>query len=287
MYVGSQTTGTSLPARQTPDRRTWRWNPKGPAELPGVAWPIATPLVLRDRHPMSPTSRRIVILALLLVAALFVRLGFWQVDRLGERRASTRLALAARAEPPRELGTGADWTAAELHERWVEAAGTYDRDHEVVLRGQAFQGTPGVHVVTPLRITGSDSAVLVLRGFVPAPDAIRADLEGLDEPGRVRVRGLATSIPSGGGQPLEREEGTTWARLDLEALRARVPYPLLPVLARQAPDSALPNLPRRLSPAEPSDGPHLNYAVQWFLFAAMTVAFAVLVVGRRAGPPSG
>jgi cytochrome oxidase assembly protein ShyY1 len=34
----------------------------------------------------------------------------------------------------------------------------------------------------------------------------------------------------------------------------------------------------------PSEGPHLNYAIQWFLFAAMAAAFAVLVVGRTGGP---
>ncbi|HEX2218697.1 MAG TPA: SURF1 family protein [Gemmatimonadales bacterium] len=233
---------------------------------------------------MSPTARRFAILVLLLIAALFVRLGFWQVERLQERRAATRLALAARAEPARRLGAGADWTAEELNERWVEATGVYDREHEIVLRGQAFQGTPGVHVVTPLRIAGSDSAVLVLRGFVPSADAVRADLDALDEPGTVRVRGLATPIPTGDGRPLEHQGGATWARLDLDALRARLPYPILPVLVRQTPDTALPRFPRRLPPPEPGDGPHLNYAVQWFLFAGMTVAFAVLVVGRTRGP---
>jgi cytochrome oxidase assembly protein ShyY1 len=83
---------------------------------------------------------------------------------------------------------------------------------------------------------------------------------------------------------VEHAGRTTWARLDLAALRVRVPYPLLPVVLRQAPDSALPPLPRRLAPAELGDGPHLNYAIQWFLFGGMAVAFAVLVVGRR--PPT-
>jgi surfeit locus 1 family protein len=230
---------------------------------------------------MSPTRRRLAILGLLLAAAVCVRLGFWQVERLEERRAVNRVALVARAEPARTLGAGADWTAEELHERWVEATGVYDRAHEIVIRGEAFRGAPGVNVVTPLRLEGNDSAVLVLRGFVPAPDAVRADLGSLDEPGTVRVRGLARAIPSGNGQPLTHGTLTTWARLDLAALRERLPYPLLPVLVRQTPDSSLPALPRRLPPVELSDGPHLNYAVQWFLFAGMAVAFAVLVVGRR------
>jgi surfeit locus 1 family protein len=236
---------------------------------------------------MSPTTRRIAIVGLLLIAALFVRLGFWQVARLSERRAVNQAVLAARAKPAVDLGVGAARTSEELSDRWVEARGVYDREHEIVLRGVAFQGAPGVYVVTPLRLDGSGAALLVLRGFVPAPDAVRADVDSLVEPGTVRVRGLATAIGSGAGQPLEHAGRTTWARLDLDALRERVPYPLLPVVVRQTPDSALPRLPRRLPPPELDDGPHLNYAIQWFLFAGMAVAFAVLVVGRtkKVWPP--
>jgi surfeit locus 1 family protein len=227
---------------------------------------------------MSPLARRLTLLALALVAAGFVRLGFWQLSRLEDRRAANRTAAAARAEPARVLGAGG--TSAELNERWVEATGEFDHAHELVLRGQAFQGTPGVLVVTPLRLAG-DSAVLVLRGFVPSADAVRAEIDSLREPGRVRVRGLATAIASGGGRPVEHRGRTTWARLDLEALRARLPYPVLPVLLRQAPDSGLPALPRRLPPPELSQGPHLSYAIQWFAFAVMTVAFGVLVARKR------
>jgi surfeit locus 1 family protein len=234
---------------------------------------------------MSLLPRRFTLLALALVAAAFVRLGFWQLSRLDERRTSNRAAAAARAEPPRELGAGADWTAAELNERWVEATGEFDHAHEIVLRGQAFQGTPGVLVVTPLRLSAIDSAVLVLRGFVPSPDAVRAEIDSLREPGPVRVRGLATAIASGGGRPVEHAGRTTWARLDLPALRARLPYPLLPVLLRQTPDSGLPALPRRLPPPELDEGPHLSYAIQWFAFAVMTVAFGALVVRKRSPSP--
>lgn len=233
---------------------------------------------------MSPLARRLTLLGLVLVAALFVRLGFWQLSRLEERRAANRAAAEARAEPARELGAGADWTAEELNQRWVVASGAFDHAHEIVIRGQAFQGTPGVLVVTPLRLTASDSAVPVLRGFVPAADAVRAEIDSLREPGAVRVRGLATPIASGGGQPLDYSGHTTWARLDLAALRARLPYPVLPVLLRQTPDSGLPALPRRLPAPELSEGPHLSYAIQWFAFAVMAVAFGVLVV-RKSGRP--
>ncbi|MBA3317936.1 MAG: SURF1 family protein [Gemmatimonadales bacterium] len=229
---------------------------------------------------MFLTSRRAALAGLLLIAAVCVRLGFWQVGRLSERRAANAAAEDMRARPTLDLGVGAGRTAAELNGRWVEARGVYDRNHEVVIRGQAFGGTPGVHLATPLRLEGSGAAVMVLRGFVPAPDAVRANTGALVEPGTVRIRGLAEPVGVGNGNPIEHAGRTTWARLDLEALRERVPYPLLPVVVRQAPDSSLPRSPRRLPPPVLDDGPHLGYAIQWFLFAGMAVAFAVLVVGQ-------
>jgi surfeit locus 1 family protein len=233
---------------------------------------------------MSSLARRLTLLALLLVAAAFVRLGFWQLGRLEERRTANQAAARARAAPALELAVGADWSVEELSDRWVVASGRYDHDHELVIRGQALQGTPGVLVATPLRLARSDSSVLVLRGFVPAADAVRADIDALGESGIVRVRGLASPIPSGGGEPLDHAGQTTWARLDLAAIRERLPYPVMPVLLRQAPDSGLPSLPRRLAAPELSDGPHLSYAIQWFAFAALALAFGAFVV---AGPRPG
>lgn len=211
-------------------------------------------------------------------AAVCVRLGFWQMGRLQERRAANRVAGEARAAPPVRLpGAG---HVGSLANRRVEAVGRYDHANEIVVRGTSFQGLPGVAVVTPLRLAGRDTALLVTRGFVPAPDAVTAELDPLREEGEVRVEGVALPLDSGGGRPLERNGRTTWGALDGAALRDRLPYPFFPVALRQTPDPSLPRLPRRLEPPALDDGPHLSYAVQWFLFAGMAVAFAVVVVAR-------
>ncbi len=227
---------------------------------------------------------------LLLLAGLgFVRLGFWQLERLRERRAANQLAAAARQAPPLRLPTDFGGLA-EAEDRRIEVAGRYDRANEILVRGQALNGLPGLHVVTPLRMEGTDTAVLVNRGFIPAPDAVTADTAGLDEAGPQVVRGIAIAMGTGHGQPIDRRGQITWARLDRQALSEQLPYPILPFSVLQSPDSSLPSLPRRLTPAPLDDGPHLNYAVQWFLFAALAVVFAVVVVarqgsrGRAAGP---
>ena len=232
---------------------------------------------------MSSLARLLLIAFFGLAALVCARLGIWQVQRLHERRAANAIALAARAAPPVRLDAVTTGDSS-LIERHVVATGRYDHAHDVVLRGRAYQGTPGVEIVTPLVFEGSRTAVLVNRGFVPAPDAASVLTDSLGEPGLVTVRGLAMALPSGKGAPLERPSDTTWARLDLQALGDRMPYTLAPIYIRQQPDPALPRFPRRLDPLPIDDGPHLSYAIQWFSFAVMVVVFGIVIL-RQSGRP--
>jgi len=233
---------------------------------------------------MSPRARLILVIGLLLFAAISARLGVWQLHRLAQRRASNAVAQVARQAPEIDLAARGP---EPLGERRVRASGTYDRAHELVLRGQVFREIPGLVLVTPLRVPAlGDTAVLVERGFVPSPDAATLPPQAatLDEPGTQSVHGVAEPLASApdSGAPLERNGGTTWRRLDLAALRARLPYPILNVAIRQAPDSALPRMPRRREPAALDEGPHLSYAIQWFAFAGIAVVFAgIFWIQRR------
>lgn len=226
---------------------------------------------------MSSRARLVLIACFTMAALVFARLGLWQVSRLRERRAANVVALQARSAPRIRLD-GATPITAELNGREVSATGRYDQDHDLVLRARAYGGVPGVEVVTPLVLEGGRIAVLVNRGFLPTPDAVTVQTDSVREFGRVRVNGTALNIPSGGGAPLERSGHTTWARLDRDALAARLPYSIAPVYIRQSPDSALPPFPRRLDPLPIDDGPHLSYAIQWFSFALMAIVFGVVIL---------
>ena len=230
---------------------------------------------------MSPKARLSLVLILLIAAAAFGRLGVWQVDRLKERRAANARALVARSLPPIDLAAGKP--GVQVVGRRVRAVGIYDRTHEIVLRGRSLREVPGVDVVTPLRLWGAgDSVVLVNRGFVPTPDAVTLPPDALEEPGEQEVRGLALAVSSeaDSGQPIVTNGRATWRRLDLAALRGRLPYPVLPVYLLQLPDSTLPSFPRRREAPELDDGPHLSYAIQWFAFGLMAVVFAGIFVKR-------
>jgi surfeit locus 1 family protein len=220
------------------------------------------------------TRRRLWLVVLAAIAAVAcVRLGFWQLDRLEDRRAANaRILRGMRAAP---LTLEAVPTAAAAYRR-ASAQGTYDAGETVVLYGRPLEGNPGDHVLTPLRL-GDGSALLVDRGWIP----IGANLPV--PPEQAHVEGILL--------PPESDEGLAPAgdrvrSVDIAGIGSRLPYRLAPVyllLQREEPSDPAPPIPAPLP--ELSEGPHLSYAIQWFSFAGVAIVGAAVVLrgDRRAG----
>jgi surfeit locus 1 family protein len=233
--------------------------------------------------------RRIILFGfLLLMAAACTSLGLWQLRRLATRLAANREALAGRRLPVLRVEGGS--ARALLPNRRAQLTGELDEGREFLLRWRVVQGVPAIQVVTPLRIAGNDTAVLVNRGYIPAPDAVDPGSATWSEPGQTRFRGVLLPIPDrGDGAPLQHGARETWKSLDLRAMRSRLPYPLAPVYLIAEPDSSAGLAhtvrgrvyPFRAEPPALGEGPHLMYAVQWFGIAAAVAAFGVLFVWRR------
>jgi surfeit locus 1 family protein len=219
----------------------------------------------------------VVVVSSLLVAAVCVRLGIWQLDRLAERRARNAEIRSALAEPPQVLTDA----PADLAYRRVSATGTYDVARTLVLYGRPLDGAPGVHVLTPLRLSDG-SAVLVDRGWVPS----RGETEGVALPappaGRVQVEGVLLPPEADGTL-----EGRTVDRVDLVAIGSRLPYRLgdAYLLLREQRPSVEPPVPA--PPPELTDGPHLSYAFQWFAFAAIALVGGLMLARRAPRAPTG
>ena len=105
-------------------------------------------------------------LIVLLAMAAMAALGFWQLDRLDQRRAFNLQRRAALAAPPFELtGAPLPLPPVDLRDRQAVAHGAFDYARQVSIRNHNYEGQPGVYLVTPLLISGSDKAVLVNRGW--------------------------------------------------------------------------------------------------------------------------
>jgi surfeit locus 1 family protein len=243
---------------------------------------------------MSPAGRYSLLGLTILAAAVCSGLGIWQLDRLAGRRAANARALAQRDLPVLDLNR--ESPPPELTFRRATVHGTWDFGREFLLRGRLVLGTPGVQIITPLRVAGRDTVLLVNRGFVPTPDA-GPPPPGLAfaEPPEATLHGVVLPVPDeGDGRPLDSRLGESWGRLDLTAMRRRLPYPVAPwyLIVEAAPGTAdhTPRgtvLPVRVEPPPLDDGPHLSYAVQWFLIAAAALGFGIVFVLRGGTGRSG
>lgn len=215
----------------------------------------------------------------IVTALLFSRLGVWQLQRLSERREHNK-ALAARLNTPAVPLAQLPADSAGAHWRRAIVRGEYDFDHEIVLSGRTHDGSPGVQILTPLRPASGGYAVLVNRGWVYSPDAASVDLGRWDEPPHATVSGYVEDfVRAGPGSSHLPSHPNTWSRLDASELRAAFPYPIAPyylvaldtLVESRRMSRIASTTPVRLELPALDDGPHLNYAIQWFSFAVVAL----------------
>jgi cytochrome oxidase assembly protein ShyY1 len=225
-----------------------------------------------------------IVAGLLLVAAC-VRLGMWQLDRNDERSGRNDLIEAARDTEPDPinniLSPGIELADDDV---WhpVEVSGRYDADNQFVVQLRPLDGEQGVHVLTPL-VTGDGAAVLVDRGFLPATD-VNLPAEALPPPPPGDVEAVVRIRASEAGRGSGNATATRQIRyIDTSAIAPALPYPVYQAwgeLVSQTPDpdAALVLIP----PPDTDSGPHLSYAVQWFIFACIGVGGFIALVRAEA-----
>lgn len=247
-------------------------------------------------------SKRYIFTTLLVIAAMavMIRLGVWQLDRRQQRLAFNADVVAKLEQAPQSLNdalAGA-WNIpedrSEIRNIRASATGVFDYSSQIVLLQQLHEGRPGAHLVVPLVLDGYDEgtpqALLIDRGWIP--EESMGDLDQFREEAiAVTVTGLLQPSQVLPGRAAQRAEisqqaspaQTEWYRVDVEAIQGQMPYQLLPVYLLEAP-LASGNLtpPIRVQPEfDLSEGSHLNYALQWFSFAAIAGIIYVRIVYTR------
>ncbi len=211
------------------------------------------------------------------LAALFIRLGIWQLDRLDQRRAANAVTAERRASEMRPLEALIGQYGLEpeaLNHRPASVTGTFVPEAEVFSIGRTDGDLHGTLVATPLELSDG-SWLIVIRGLVP-PDTVGPPAADFPPPaGTVEVVGYIDDgeAPLGLGEP-DPDGGivTSVARIDLDYLDKWMGPDVLPVslvLAGDGSEATAPPIP--LSPDELTEGRHLGYAVQWFAFAAIAI----------------
>ncbi|GAA1091795.1 SURF1 family protein [Nocardiopsis composta] len=224
----------------------------------------------------------------LVVVPSFIWLGFWQLHRWEVKSAAADLQehnLAADPVPVDELTEpGTDLDPAD---RWRRATltGTYDGEHELLVRNRDGSQGVGLHVLTPL-VTEDGTALLVNRGWVRQPPTSTEQPEVPPAPeGEVTVTARLqfsetpenTGIRQRGGLP----EGQIML-IDVDDLAEDLPYPVYGgygELTEQDPPSD--PAPEILAAPETNMGMNLSYAVQWWVFTVIAVVGWVFLMRRE------
>lgn len=239
-------------------------------------------------------------LAALVLVIVTVSLGNWQWRRAGEKRAlEARREAAARAAPVPVTGaTLARADAAALVGRRVVARGSFLPQWTVFVDNRLHGGIAGFHVLEPLRITGSDRHLLVLRGWVARDPRDRNRLPVLaTPPGEVEIDGIAqadlTRQLELGRSPPPGPADRLWQNADLAQFGRWSGLAMQPLVVREtgAPRAAGGVFDDALLREWPDPGigveRHVAYALQWYALAALAAGLWLRFVPFGTRKPGG
>ena len=220
----------------------------------------------------------------LLMVAVLVGLGAWQLERLEwktaliadlqQRSTASPIALDAALASP-----------ATSEYRPVRVTGRWLHDREMPLLARTYRGEPGVHIVTPLALSDG-RRLLINRGWVPlsAQDAaLRSD--GLPE-GIVTLVGLVRLGGWDGREFLRPENDPSenaWLWMDLPRMAeaAGLSQPVTDLYLSALADQHAGRYPLGGQTRVELNNNHLQYAITWFTLAAAAVVIFVLSQRRR------
>jgi len=213
-------------------------------------------------------------LAAIVVIAVGLALGNWQLNRAAEKYGLQATLEARISLPPLELDSlSADEIASQsLQYRRAKASGHYLAEGQIYIDNRSLGEEIGYYVLTPLAI--GKLVIMVNRGFIKkdpmnhhAPDVSvptsTVNIQGELSPGKTRFLELSG----------ETVQGKVWQNFKPDAYAKAMGYQVAPwVLNLNSPSEGL-----KVVKDHPNLGidTHRGYAFQWFALAATTAAIYI------------
>ncbi|MDP3316867.1 MAG: SURF1 family cytochrome oxidase biogenesis protein [Devosia sp.] len=233
---------------------------------------------------------------MLALMALFLMLGTWQLERLGEKERLIANVVARSGEPSKlfpEVGEWKVFDAGGYDFRAVSLTGTYRPEDTVLVftslvdqKGQ-FSG-PGYWVMTPL-VLATGGTVFINRGFVPQASGAAFAQGGTVETGLVTIAGIARNAEQiGSFTPApDQTRRVEWVRHPprLAAMAGDLPEPVAPVYI-DLPAGPPGTLPQGGETVIEFPNNHVGYAITWYGFALIVPFLLFFWVRRQQTAPA-
>lgn len=211
-----------------------------------------------------------------------VLLGQWQWGKYEDRSARADRIEAHYEADPVPVTEVLGQTPVPLEDEWtrVRASGEYVADERLLVRNRPLSGSYGYEVLVPLRL--ADGQVLVVdRGWVPnspkgadvAPDVPAPPTGEVTVTGWVRLgeQSLGRDMPAG-----------QLASIHLPEASERIGEDVLGGYISLQSEQPRTERPEPLEVPDTGTGPHLAYAIQWWLVIPAFWVFLVMALRREA-----
>ena len=213
---------------------------------------------------------------------LMLNLGFWQLNRLDEKRKFNSVLSTHSSTPVQSLDEAvpAKWNKATSEWLRVSVSGSYDFSKAVTIINRSQDGTAGYNSVVPFTST-NNRTILVNRGFVPlvmeAPVAPTGEIEII---GYLRASQSRSALG-----PIDSTEAgnTEFQRFDIPLISAHFGKTIEPMFLQLITESPAgeSQWPAKVALPPLDEGTHMSYALQWFFFCLVAFTAWVVVIRRK------
>jgi len=225
-------------------------------------------------------------LAAALLIPLFMAAGQWQWNKASLKSGLQKEVDVRGAEPAIQMPT-TRVDAQSLLYRKIVAQGHYEPQHQILIDNITHQQQAGYHVITPLRLEGSDIRLLINRGWVPGladhrhVPQIATPSDRVEISGTVIVPGTRFFTLGKDSTSAQSAWPSVWQNLDMARYGQAVNFPIQPFVIQLDPENASGGFVREWRRPDERLQTNLNYAIQWWSFAATTLVLWLVLNFRK------
>jgi surfeit locus 1 family protein len=225
------------------------------------------------------------LIILMICIPLFIKLGLWQYNKAELRKEIQSSYNASLDQDALVLPDNLTDVDAWKYKK-VKVKGQYETKYQILLDNQVEENVAGFHVITPLRLDGSNDYVLINRGWV-AGGANHTDIPTINTPDySLEIIGFVW-VPSKKIFSLESDNEksswkTVWQHMDMERYQKSIPIHILPLVIKLDSKSNAGGFVRKWQLPASKIATNMGYAYQWFGFTIASILIFLFTSIKKA-----